>query len=58
MKISGGAAAQDSGGLVWSQGRNHSVGDVSFDFRGDVRDLLGVQPQNVFLVEVSYWMSR
>jgi hypothetical protein len=44
--------------VVWSQGRNHHVQDGDFRFGGDVRDLFGVAPQNVFMVKLSYWMSR
>ncbi|GMV06954.1 MAG: hypothetical protein AMXMBFR53_32290 [Gemmatimonadota bacterium] len=44
--------------LVWSQGRNRSVEDGSFDWSHDVRDLFGVAPDNVFMVKLSYWLSR
>lgn len=44
--------------LVWSQGRDHYVSDGAFDFGGNVQDLFGVAPQNVFMVKVSYWMNR
>jgi hypothetical protein len=44
--------------VVWSQGRNHFVENGDFRFGGDVRDLFGVAPQNVFMVKLSYWMSR
>ena len=44
--------------VVWSQGRNHHVQNGDFQFRGDVRDLFGVPPQNVFMVKLSYWMSH
>lgn len=44
--------------LVWSQGRNHFVEDGAFDFGGDVRDLFGAAPEDVFMVKLSYWLSR
>jgi hypothetical protein len=44
--------------LVWSQGRDHFLGNGDFDFQEDVRDLFGVAPENVFMVKLSYWMSR
>lgn len=44
--------------VVWSQGRNQYVQNGDFQFGGDVRDLFGVAPQNVFMVKLSYWMSR
>ena len=44
--------------VVWSQGRNHYIQNGDFSFRGDVRDLFGVSPDNVFMVKFSYWMSR
>jgi hypothetical protein len=44
--------------VVWSQGRNHYVENGDFRFGGDVRDLFGTAPQNVFMVKLSYWMSR
>ena len=43
--------------LVWSQGRNQSAERGTFDFTGDMGDLFGVRPDNVFMVKVSYWMS-
>ncbi len=44
--------------VVWSQGRDHSVENGAFDFRGDMGDLFAVHPDNVFMVKLSYWMSR
>jgi hypothetical protein len=44
--------------LVWSQGRDRSVERGDFDFRGDMGDLFSERPDNVFMVKVSYWMSR
>ncbi len=45
--------------LVWSQGREHSAdlrGNRSFF--GDFDDLFGSRSNDVFLVKVSYWLSR
>ena len=44
--------------VVWSQGRNQFGQDGSFDFARDVQDLFSVDADNVFMVKVSYWMSR
>lgn len=44
--------------LVWSQGRDHSVEDGSFDLGRDVGDLFGADPENVFMLKLSYWLSR
>ena len=29
-----------------------------FDFGSDLRDLFGARPDNLFMVELSYWLSR
>ena len=44
--------------FVWSQGRNHTAGTGEFDFTSDLGDLFGVTPDNVFMVKLSYWLSR
>lgn len=44
--------------LVWSQGRNHFTGTSSFDFADNVGELFSAPAENVFMVKVSYWMSR
>lgn len=44
--------------LVWSQGRDDFVGQGRFDFRDDVRDLFDVPSDDVFMIKLSYWMSR
>lgn len=44
--------------VVWSQDRDAYRADGDFDFGADVRDLFGVRPRNVFMVKLSYWMSR
>ena len=44
--------------LVWSQGRNQDVNDGRFDFTRDVGDLFGAAPENVFMIKLSYWLSR
>jgi len=44
--------------VVWSQGRDDYASDGSFRFGRDMRNLFSVRPDDVFLVKVSYWMSR
>jgi hypothetical protein len=44
--------------LVWSQGRDHAVGDGSFDLRRDAGDLFGAEAENVFMIKASYWLGR
>ena len=44
--------------FVWSQGRDGFDRDGDFDFAGDVGNLFELEPQNVFMVKLSYWMSR
>ncbi len=44
--------------FVWSQGRDHFARTGAFDFEQDVRSLFSVTPENIFMVKVSYWMSR
>ena len=45
--------------LVWSQGRQNSTGaEGTQGFRGDLSDLFGLQPDNSFLVKLSYWINR
>jgi Domain of unknown function (DUF5916) len=44
--------------VVWSQGRDQFTRDGSFDFSGDMGNLFSVTPDNVFMIKLSYWMSR
>lgn len=44
--------------LVWSQGRDDFARDGSFDFDRDVRNLFAVEPDDIFMIKVSYWISR
>ncbi|PYO28475.1 MAG: hypothetical protein DMD73_05550 [Gemmatimonadetes bacterium] len=45
--------------VVWSQGRQNSTGaEGTQGFRGDLSDLFGLQPDNSFLVKLSYWINR
>ncbi|MGH7594166.1 MAG: DUF5916 domain-containing protein [Gemmatimonadales bacterium] len=45
--------------LVWTQGRSGFASTVGPDgIRGDLRDLFNLRPDNVFLVKVSYWLTR
>ena len=43
--------------LVWSQGRDDFIESGAFDWGGDVRDLFGVAPDNVFMIKVNKWFS-
>jgi hypothetical protein len=44
--------------VVWQHGRQ-SFDDAAtrFDFRRDYGDLLGLHPDNTFLVKFSYWLN-
>ncbi|MFI5280308.1 MAG: DUF5916 domain-containing protein [Gemmatimonadales bacterium] len=45
--------------LVWSQGRQGSTSvEGTRSFGGDFNDLLGLRPDNSFLVKLSYWINR
>ena len=45
--------------LVWSQGREHSAPTMGGrSFWGDFDELFGARANDVFLVKVSYWLSR
>ena len=44
--------------LVWSQGRNHSARTGQFDFDSDLGDLFGAASDNIFMLKLSYWLSR
>ena len=45
--------------VVWSQGRQNSAGaEGTQGFRGDLSDLFDLQPDNSFLVKLSYWINR
>ncbi len=43
--------------LVWSQGRTSSAYTGVFSYRNDMKDLFGINPQNIFLLKFSYWFS-
>lgn len=44
--------------LVWSQTRNQSIANGSFDFRNDLTDLFDNKPYNVFLLKMSFRLGR
>ena len=44
--------------VVWSQGRNHNADTGQFDFGSDLADLFRIVPDNVFMIKLSYWLSR
>jgi hypothetical protein len=43
--------------LVWSQGRTNGVPRWDASFASNWGALWGAQPDNVFLVKASYWVS-
>ncbi len=43
--------------LVWAQSRDDVDGDGSFQFGEGMRGLFDRQPENVFLVKLSYWFN-
>jgi len=43
--------------VVWSQGRTSAVPDWNASFSDNWNDLWRTEPDNVFLVKVSYWFS-
>jgi hypothetical protein len=44
--------------LVWSQNREASVNDGSFDFGRDADRLFSSKANNIFLVKLSYRLGR
>ena len=44
--------------VVWSQGRNHFAQTGSFDFGSDLNTLFGAPADDVFMIKLSYWLSR
>lgn len=42
--------------FVWTQSRRHEGTDGAFDFNEGVKDLVLSQPENVFIVKLSYWL--
>jgi hypothetical protein len=45
--------------VVWSQGRRGFTGvEGTESFGGDLRDLFGLRPDNLFLLKMSYWINR
>ncbi|MFI5371820.1 MAG: DUF5916 domain-containing protein [Candidatus Eisenbacteria bacterium] len=44
--------------FVWTQDRSESVSNGEFDLRQNLDELTRIQPNNVFLVKVSYYLSR
>ena len=43
--------------VVWQQGREDSAPYGDFRFRRDFRGIFGVQPRNVLLVKLAYWLN-
>jgi hypothetical protein len=44
--------------VVWTQNRSNDVNPGTFEFRRDVSDLFGANPDDVFLVKFSYRLGR
>jgi hypothetical protein len=44
--------------LVWQQSRFASRREGVFDFRQNFTDLWSVQPENVFVLKATWWLSR
>ncbi|MGH7443627.1 MAG: DUF5916 domain-containing protein [Longimicrobiales bacterium] len=44
--------------LVWQQQRSGSVPTGRFDFSSDTRAIFDGQPDNIFLVKMTYWLGR
>jgi hypothetical protein len=44
--------------LVWTDQREDSTSPGTFAFGRDARALFRAAPDDVFLVKVSYWLSR
>jgi hypothetical protein len=43
---------------VWTQQREQTIGVPRFSGASELPGLFGIEPQNVFLVKASYWISR
>jgi hypothetical protein len=44
--------------LVWTQSRSESVEDGEFALRGSFDRLVGVQPDNIFMIKLAYWLGK
>ncbi|MBW3534937.1 MAG: carbohydrate binding family 9 domain-containing protein [Gemmatimonadetes bacterium] len=43
--------------LVWAQGRSQVLDQGEFRLGGGLDGLFGVQPENIFMMKVSYWLN-
>lgn len=43
--------------LVWQQNRRDRLDTGSFDLGGDFRALRSIEPDNIFIVKVNYWLG-
>ena len=43
--------------LVWQQNRRDRLETGSFDLAGDFRALRSIEPDNIFIVKVNYWLG-
>ena len=44
--------------VVWTQGREQSLRAPGFDGASELSNVFSLAPENVFLVKLSYWLSR
>jgi hypothetical protein len=44
--------------VVWTQGREQSLRAPAFRGASELADVFSIAPENVFLVKLSYWLSR
>ena len=43
--------------LVWSQGITDFINMGNFDFGNDIKDLFGLEPENIFLIKFNYLLN-
>jgi len=43
--------------LVWQQNRRERLDDGSFDLGNDFSALRSIEPDNIFIVKVNYWLG-
>jgi hypothetical protein len=44
--------------VVWTQGREQSLRAPRFGGASELSNVFSLAPENVFLVKLSYWLSR
>ncbi|MBC8045046.1 MAG: hypothetical protein IAF08_16525, partial [Rhizobacter sp.] len=43
--------------FVWTQSRSSEMGASEFNFGRDVQNLWSAQPDNIFLLKITYWLN-